>query len=305
MRLRLHCPAKVNLGLRVVGKRADGYHLLDTVFHALDLHDTLWLEDAAELGLDLVAAGGGLPVPVGEDNLVLRAARAFHAAAGVLPTGLFRLEKRVPAGGGLGGGSSNAAAALLLLEQRHGRPLGPQTLARIATELGADVPFFLRGGTQRGTGIGEVLTEVEGTPPLWFVLMVPPFGTSTAAVFRNCRVAPRPGAALPGADAPIRAEREPWNPSWLTTPWHNDLEESAAQLYPDLGQLRLALAAADLTSVSMSGSGSTMFAAFAEGAAAMAAEKHVQGLALPGVRVLLTRTAQAHVASRTPVVEGG
>jgi 4-diphosphocytidyl-2-C-methyl-D-erythritol kinase len=304
MRLRLHAPAKVNLGLKVVGRRADGYHLLDTVFHALDLHDTLWLEDAPALALEVVGDGGGLPVPVGDDNLVLRAARSLLRLAEMPPTGRFRLLKRIPAGGGLGGGSSDAAAALLLLQHRHGRPLGGELLSAVALELGADVPFFLRAGTQRATGIGEVLTPIDPAPSGWFVLVVPPFGTSTAAVFKNYRAELTHAQPLVTVlrDKPA-AGKELWVASGLSERWINDLEASAQQLYPDLAHLRAAVIAAGVPLVSMSGSGSTFFAAFADRAEAEAAMHRVQGVTLPGVRVLLTRTADGMVASRTPIVD--
>lgn len=302
--LRLHAPAKLNLGLRVVGRRADGYHLLDTVFHAIDLHDTLWLEDSDELALEVLADGGGSPVPVDGQNLVLAAARAFHAAAGFPPRGRFRLHKQVPAGGGLGGGSSDAAAALLLLQHRHQGPLSASLLAETALRLGADVPFFLRVGTQRGTGVGEVLQPVVPAPVAWFVLLVPPFGTSTAAVFKNLRPELTLGAATAtNPRGKLGSDNELWAPSELCTRWHNDLESSAEQLYPDLAHLRAAVVEAGYPAVTMSGSGSTLFVAFDDPGRAAVAQARLRQLAAPGLRVLLTRTADDMVASRVPSVE--
>jgi len=291
----------VNLGLRVVGRRPDGYHLLETVFHAIDLHDTLWLEDAASTSLEMVAAGGGLPVPVGEDNLVLRAARAFAAAAGVEVRSRFRLHKNIPAGGGLGGGSSDAAAALILLQARHGRPLPDPDLRQVALTLGADVPFFLVGGTQHGRGVGEVLAPIDPAPELWFVLVVPGFGTSTAAVFKNLRpeLTHGPASVTSARDNP-GSGRELWGSSGLCTRWHNDLETTAERLYPDLARLRAAVAEAGYASVSLSGSGSTLFVTCTDRGEAAAAAARVQALGLPGVRVLLSGTAAGMVASRTP-----
>ncbi|MEZ5965669.1 MAG: 4-(cytidine 5'-diphospho)-2-C-methyl-D-erythritol kinase [Planctomycetota bacterium] len=298
---RLHAPAKLNLGLRVVGRRADGYHLLDTVFHAIELHDTLWLVDADELSLELVGGAGGDRVPAGDDNLVLRAARAFAAAAGLSPSGRFRLLKGVPAGGGLGGGSSDAAAALLLLQHRLGSPLGRRDLEEVAATLGADVPFFLAGGTRRGRGVGEILSETRPVPRLWFVLLVPPFGTSTAAVFKNLRaeLTLAEGAATNSIDNP-GSDNELWVIEEPCTRWQNDLETSAEQLYPDLARLAATIRAAGFSSLSMSGSGSTLFLSYASPADAIAAQVRLQELAPPGVRVLLTRSAHGMVASRTP-----
>jgi 4-diphosphocytidyl-2-C-methyl-D-erythritol kinase len=302
MRLRLCAPAKLNLGLRVVGKRADGYHLLDTTFHAIDLHDVVELVDAEHLGLEVIGEGGGLPVPAGDDNLVLRAARAFFARAGLTPRGKFRLEKHIPAGGGLGGGSSDAAAALLLLQQRHSEPLSEAALAELAVRLGADVPFFLRAGTQRAVGIGEQLTAVASFPTYSFVLLVPPFGTSTAAVFKNYR--PELTHAPPSDSVPRTnptGDKALWGSSGPSTPqWHNDLETSAEQLYPDLGQLRARVAERGLGPPSMSGSGSTLFLTYADASAAADAVRSLSGL--PGVRVLSARTADAKVGARQAVL---
>jgi 4-diphosphocytidyl-2-C-methyl-D-erythritol kinase len=305
MRLHLHAPAKVNLGLRVVGKRADGYHLLDTTFHALDLHDTLTLHDAAEFGLVVTGDGGGLPIPAGDENLVVAAARRFFAAAQVSPQGRIVLDKHIPAGGGLGGGSSDAAATLLLLQHRHGQPLATEDLSALAVGLGADVPFFLRAGTAHGTGIGDVLNPIDDPPVSWFVLVVPPFGTSTAAVFKNYRaeLTVSPSSAKPPQGNP--ASRKGLRvSSGLSTPrWHNDLEVSAEQLYPDLAQLRAVIVGAGFASVSMSGSGSTLFLAFTEREPAAQAHARLHAVMPATVRVLLTRTADGKVGSRVPTAD--
>lgn len=305
-RLRLHAPAKLNLGLRVVGRRADGYHLLDTVFQALDLHDTLWLEDDAELSLGVEGDGGGFAVPADASNLVLRAAAAFARASGLPAAGRFHLRKRIPAGGGLGGGSSDAAAALLLLQHRHGAPLPQADLARVAAALGADVPFFLSGGTQRGTGIGELLEPLEPPARRWFVLVVPPFGTSTAAVFENLRAElthAQPSDRVPRGKA--ASDRELWASSRLCARWHNDLEAAAERVYPELARLRAALKDAGVDAVSMTGSGSTLFATFADRATAEEGAERMRAQSPPAVRVLVTRTADGMVASRTPTPDRG
>lgn len=304
MRLRLHAPAKLNLGLRVVGRRADGYHLLDTVFHALDLHDTLWLDDAPELSLAVLGDAGGLPVPGGDDNLVVRAARAFFARTGLPPAGRLTVRKRIPAGAGLGGGSSDAAATLLLLQHRWGNPLSDGDLAEVAVHLGADVPFFLRCGTQHGTGIGDVLVPLPDVPPLWFVLVLPPFGTSTRRVFENY------GAQLicsgPTANVPPVNPGSPkglWVTSERTKRWQNDLEASAEQLYPELARLREIIVGAGFASVSMSGSGSTWFVSFADAENAAAATTRLQGLLAGRARVLSTRSGAGDVVARVPSAE--
>lgn len=306
-RLRLCAPAKVNLGLRVVGRRADGYHLLETTFHALQLHDVLWLEDADELSLEVRGDGGGLPMPAPDDNLVLRAARAFAAATGARATGRFVLDKHIPAGGGLGGGSSDAAATLLLLQHRADAPLHAGALSTLALGLGADVPFFLRAGTQTARGVGEVLEPTPAPVSAHFVLLIPPFGTSTAAVFKNYRAdltIARPIATIPPDNpGPIKGlSGSPGQGSW----WCNDLEAAAMELHPELARIRASAEAIVRRPVAMSGSGSTLFFALdaATPNAAGELEAFLPALARigDGMRVVCTTSADAKVGSRVPVV---
>ena len=308
-RLRLCAPAKVNLGLRVVGRRADGYHLLETTFHALQLHDVLWLEDAGALTLEVRGDGGGLPMPAPEDNLVLRAARAIAAATGTTAMGRFVLDKHIPAGGGLGGGSSDAAAALLLLQHRAGAPLDAAALRAVALGLGADVPFFLRAGTQSARGIGEVLEPAAAPASSRFVLLIPPFGTSTAAVFKNYRAdltIARPIVTIPPDNpGPIKGlSGSPGQSSW----WRNDLEAAAMELHPELARIRASAEAIVRRPVTMSGSGSTLFFSLAAASPAEPAQLEPAQLEpalakiAAGLRVVCTTSADAMVGSRIPVV---
>lgn len=161
----VRAPAKLTVSLRVVGLRPDGYHLIDAEMVALDLADELQI--GAGDHLEVVGASG-LPVPPDEDNLVRRALRAVGRTASV------RLVKRIPAGAGLGGGSADAAAIL--------RWAGCDDVA-VAAALGADVPFCVRGGRARVTGIGDVLAPLPDVPRT-FTLLTPPFGVSTPAVYR-------------------------------------------------------------------------------------------------------------------------
>jgi len=154
--------AKVNLELRVVGRRGDGHHEVDTLVQAVSLHDLLELEPAPESSLEVT----GLRVPLGADNLVSRALAAAGATARV------KLTKRIPPGSGLGGGSSDAAAVLRLFDAGDKAP-----------NLGADVTFFLRGGTARATGRGERLEQLPDRPG-WFALAWPGIELSTASVYR-------------------------------------------------------------------------------------------------------------------------
>lgn len=260
--LRLRAPAKVNLGLRVLGRRPDGYHELRTVFHAVDLCDDLeaqWDESLGGPTLELRGGSGtGLPVFADEDNLVLRAARAIGERAGAPLRAHFRLEKRIPAGAGLGGGSSDAAAALRLGNRLLGDPLDDRALLELAVRLGADVPFFLLGDTCSAGGIGEDLVPVDPAPRLWFVLVLPPFGTSTAAVFKTLAAKLIDPSTV---DSFRSIESARTAAPAAIGPHDNDLEAPAMACTPGLRELRDALQGAGLDGVRMSGSGSTLFAA--------------------------------------------
>lgn len=259
MALYLPARAKLNLHLRVLGRRADGYHRIETLFHALELHDDLWAEPAPGFSLEVQAAGARVEVGAGEDNLVLRAARAYAATVPACSGARLLLRKRVPAGAGLGGGSADAAATLLLLDALQGRALGEAGLHELAAGLGADVPFFLRGGSQWGTGTGEVLTPVRGVPARSFLLVVPPFPCATAEVYKNFRaqlIGDPPQATIPAVNALSYKALE------LPERFVNDLEAAAMARYPALAAIRDRVRAAGVGAVGLCGSGSTLFVAF-------------------------------------------
>jgi 4-diphosphocytidyl-2-C-methyl-D-erythritol kinase len=185
-------PAKLNLFLHIVGRRADGYHLLQSVFMLIDWCDTLHFrlrQDGVIRRIDAVP-GSALP----EIDLVVRAARALQVATGCALGADITLEKRLPAEAGLGGGSSDAASTLLALNRLWQLGLPRARLADIGLALGADVPFFIGGRNAWVEGVGEQLTPVD-LPPGRFVVVKPPTGASTAAIFGSpvCPIAPRTG----------------------------------------------------------------------------------------------------------------
>jgi 4-diphosphocytidyl-2-C-methyl-D-erythritol kinase len=165
--IRERAPAKLNLGLRVLGRLPDGTHEVETVIQAIDLCDQLEIAPGPSTAL----TASGFEVPLGPDNLVLRAAAAIGLTAE------FRLEKVIPPGAGLGGGSSDAAAVLRALSEAR------IDMSEIAATLGADVPFFLRGGRALATGRGEKLRPLP-VEPAWYAIAWPGFGVSTGAVYR-------------------------------------------------------------------------------------------------------------------------
>lgn len=285
--------AKLNLQLRVTGRRSDGYHLLDTLFHALELHDDVAVHRAgAGVTATVTADAPSLMVPSDERNLVVQAIQRLLAATGLEAGFHVVVHKRIPNGGGLGGGSSNAACALRMANALLGAPLDHEDLVRLAVRLGADVPFFLRGGTQRGLGVGEELTP-EAWPARHFVLLLPPYGCDTAAVYEF--------HAQRLAETTRRDTLKRNDQGGLDDPPDyglcNDLEAAAEQLCPSLGRLRQLVAASGFANVRMSGSGSTLFVMTDSVASATSCRDHLQG-ALAGtehqeVGFALTRSASA------------
>ncbi len=172
-------PAKLNLFLHVVGRRADGYHLLQSVFRLIDRADTVHLELRDD---GRVVREGDLPGVAEDDDLTVRAARLLQTYA---PEGAgvsIRLEKILPLGGGLGGGSSDAATVLLALNRLWQLDLSRETLQKLALQLGADVPVFVFGQTAFAEGVGEILHPVNA-PAAWYVVLMPPVQVPTAAIF--------------------------------------------------------------------------------------------------------------------------
>jgi 4-diphosphocytidyl-2-C-methyl-D-erythritol kinase len=287
MRLVAKCPAKVNLVLRVLGPRSDGYHELETVFQAVALWDTLEAELADDLALTVEPAG----VPDDHRNLVLRAARLFQRFSGTRSGARFRLRKEIPVGGGMGGGSSDAAGALVLLDRLWSVGAGAADLLRLAGSIGADAPFFLVGGTALGRGRGEVVTRLPDLPEAPLMLAIPPFGIPTAEVYRRLRsragherATPQPLAGHDGTEPDGQPRGQP--PSRLTPPSNsvsvarsstlklpggndfgfvaNDLEEVVFEGWPELRAFRDAALGAGALQAALSGSGSTVFGIFRE-----------------------------------------
>jgi len=266
--------AKVNRSLRVLGRREDGYHELDTVFQTVDLTDRLYFsegedaDDAGEVSLT-IEGGASNDLPADSSNLILRAAQALRERFSVRRGARIHLSKKIPIGGGLGGGSSNAASALRGLVALWELPATEDDLQPLAASLGSDVPFFLLGGRARGRGRGEVLTPLPDGPEEWLVLAFPPFALSTAAVY---------GASSAAALTDSGAQTNLRNTGLDGGPERNDLEPAAESLRGELRRLRLALSEHGATSARLSGSGSTVFGAFGDGGSARRAFEGLAGL---------------------------
>ena len=248
----LAAPAKINLFLHVVGQREDGMHLLQTVFQLLDFGDELDFEAASRGQIELDC---NLPGVAAEDNLVVRAARALREFAGTTAGAQIRLRKSIPAGGGLGGGSSDAATTLLALNRLWGCGLDIDTLATLGVGLGADVPVFVRGHSAWAEGIGERLTPLHLEPRCYLVIF-PGCPVNTAAIFRDRELTRNtPLIRMAAFSAGLG---------------HNDCEPVARRIEPEVDRALRWLARHG--EARMSGTGSCVFAAFAdEGAAQEAA----------------------------------
>jgi 4-diphosphocytidyl-2-C-methyl-D-erythritol kinase len=255
--LEAACPAKINLSLRVLGRRSDGYHELDTVYQAIDLHDSLSISPASTLSLSCSQQG----VPVDESNLVLRAVHLLQReVSGRDLKATFHLEKRIPVGGGLGGGSSNAAAALMLGNAHWELGLEREALLALAAELGADVPFFLLGGRARGRDRGDRLTPLESLAEIPLLLGIPPFGVSTEEAFRRLAARLTPPTIDDNLRLPITYKLPKGKDFQRSV---NDLEQVVFDDWPVLRQFRDSLLENAAENALMSGSGSTVFGTFA------------------------------------------
>lgn len=252
--IRIQAPAKVNLFLELLGKRPDGYHDICTCFVAVSLWDLVDFEEEASEAIHLSCDDPA--VPPGETNLIVKAARLLRER--MVPTrrgAKIRLSKRIPMQAGLGGGSSDAAAALVGLRQLWQLPLVDAELARLAAELGSDVPFFLNGNAAWGTGRGEILEPITLPIPLYFVLVCPPRGLSTAEVYRRSRVPDEPVSS-----EPLRRALQQGDVEAIGAALHNRLQEAAEELAPEVACVRRLFEQLRPVGHRMSGSGSTYFA---------------------------------------------
>ena len=256
--LDVPAPAKLNLFLHVTGRRADGYHLLQSVFMLIDWCDTLHFElrrDARITRRDL-----GTPLP--EDDLIVRAARLLQHASGTALGADIAIDKRIPAQAGMGGGSSDAASTLLALNRLWQLNLPRPQLEQLGLQLGADVPFFLRGHNAWIEGIGEQITPVA-LPPARFCVLKPAAGVDTASIFRHPQLE---RATKPATIADFAADPYGFG--------HNDLQPVAQALCPEVSQA-LALLESQGLQARMTGSGSAVFAHLATpGHAAIQAPDH-------------------------------
>ena len=298
MDLTLPAFAKINLDLRILGVRPDGFHDLKTVFQSLALHDVLTI--TARKGPFAIECDDP-KIPTDERNLIWRAAAILWRTAGRRGEkprdALVRLRKRIPAEAGLGGGSADATMAILGLARIWKLDLDLPTISRLAAGVGADAPFFLVGGTALGLGRGDDIYPLADLPRTHVVLVRPQFGISTVEAYGWYDNEPRrrrresPGRPLP----------ESW-PAWALN-LRNDLEPAVTAHHPTIGRIRQALREAGAAVAAMSGSGSTVFGLFEQ---SDAARRTASDLARRGWLVASTRTlTRAEYAARLhPMLAG-
>lgn len=248
-------PAKINLGLRVIGKRPDGFHDIETLFQEISLTDRIEFHESSNWEFEVL----GADLDSGSRNLVTRAADALSAAAGRAKCGHVRLIKEIPIGGGLGGGSSNASVALIGLSKLWNLHWKREPLLEIAANLGSDCPFFLYGGLVQGTGRGEVLVPMDGCLAGYLVIVTPTFGIQSSWAYKSIRL-PLTNREkttklmfCPKAGNPPDQSRD--IPS-------NDLEYIVLVEYRELSEVKRKLEKLGAEASMLSGSGSSVFGVF-------------------------------------------
>jgi 4-diphosphocytidyl-2-C-methyl-D-erythritol kinase len=248
--------AKINWTLRVLGKRADGFHEICTVFQTVSLADQLTFESASEL----VLTCDSQEVPTNERNLVLRAANALRERFSIRKGARIHLEKRIPSPGGLGGGSSDAAIALIALAHLWEIKTDKRELSEIGAALGADVPFFLNGGTALGTGLGTEIEILPDIPKTLLLIVTPDENVPTSDAYQAL------GAPLLTNEMSKtileNCRFEAKNADFLQTGLHNDFEKTIFRLRPEIARVKSRLLQAGAGGALLSGSGASVFAIF-------------------------------------------
>ena len=289
MEVTLHSYAKINIGLRLLGKRKDGYHDIETIFQLIDLNDTLVFKRLQSDSVQLSCSDSSIPLD--KANLVYQAFIHYRKMMQIEGGVNVAIEKRIPAGGGLGGGSSNAAATLQACELLWNKSTPKHVLHRMAFEIGSDVPFFLSGGTALGKGRGEDLTPLILADEFWIVLVCPGFSVSTKWAYSQSKI----GLTNTQKIGTLRAlfnetKVHTWRESAV-----NELESVVFTRHPELQRIKTQFYEKDAFYASMSGSGSTMYGLFHN---RTAAESAVTFFSKYKMHVLLARPISNQISGR-------
>tara|TARA_Y100000588_G_scaffold390768_1_gene497209 strand:- start:247 stop:1149 length:903 start_codon:yes stop_codon:yes gene_type:complete len=281
--LTILAPAKINLALRVLGKRVDGFHQIFTLFQSICLHDRLTFCQTEQ---EMKVFSSSKEVPAGRSNIVWTAAERLWSASGRrgVPVGVtIIINKQIPTSAGLGGGSSDAVAALRGLCRIWNLSMKSEELLEVASSIGSDVPYFMNGGLAVAGGRGEQLRQLNDLESFWVLLASPEYGVSAKEAYEWF-----------DADCGLQANNYDSKPL-LPNGWrsrlgtlNNDLEQSVSRRHPDIGEMRRALSIKGAHLTAMTGSGSTVFGLFKDKNKALSARF---GTKLPGWRSLVTQTA--------------
>lgn len=260
--MRIFAPAKVNLSLRIVGQRSDGYHLLDSLIAPVSLYDAIEIQaerrEQSESSITLTCDKPDLPTD--QLNLAYRAAVLICRETETTATITIDLQKNIPAGAGLGGGSSDAAAVLKALNRLLSLGLNIPQLCQLAAQIGADVPFFIPCGLARVSGIGDILTSLPPLPRRWLVIVVPPFAVSTPWAYRRFDEL-SPNVECNPADSTVQITAQRWPDGGVLV---NDLEQAVLPEHPLIAHGKSQLLELGAEMALMSGSGSAVFGVFSE-----------------------------------------
>jgi 4-diphosphocytidyl-2-C-methyl-D-erythritol kinase len=256
--LTLPAFAKINLSLRVLGQRADGYHDLDTVFQTVSLHDIIKI--AATENSEITLSCDDRRLAIDETNLVIRAAESLRARFGTGKGARIRLEKRIPVQAGLGGGSADAAVTLLGLAHLWKLGASKHELVALGSRLGADVPFFLCGGTAHGTGIGDNIAPLQDTSEKFVLIIKPNANTRTSDAYKaldqRSLTTPNPKTILSGSQP-----KEHFDIGRFAS-LENDFEAVVFDLEPEIARAKRALVQSGVQAAALAGSGSAVFGIF-------------------------------------------
>lgn len=243
--------AKINLGLNVLERLPTGYHRIETGFCFLEWKDKFEVKEASEMKLELTDES----IPTDESNLIMQAMEVLQRYAGLKRNYRIHVEKNIPAGAGLGGGSSNAALTLRMINKIEKLGLSDDELIDLSRNLGADVPFFIKGKTGIGKGVGHEIEEVDIQPDLWIVTCFPNQGSSTAEAYRYCEPNPNPDFSIKR----VLTEEDPEEWRFML---FNDLEQSVFQRIHVSGNLKDQFYEFGAIYASMTGSGSAVYGIF-------------------------------------------
>jgi len=261
--MNLKAYAKINLGLRILRKREDGFHDIETVFHRVNVFDEIALEPSNTLSMECTDTN----IPTDERNLCMRAARLLQQETRAIRGVHIHLKKHIPAGAGLGGGSSDAASTLLGLNAFWNLNLSHEMLKSLAIKLGADVSYFLRNGSAYATGRGELLDYFSLNIPYWIVVAYPNIHVTTSWAYQNTHIT-HPTSHIPLEEIVLNHLTDPLQ---LTQLLHNDFEPLVLTAHPAISRLKNVLYTSGAVFAQMSGSGSSVYGFFTSEQAASGA----------------------------------